>query len=68
MVFLAVGKYINPRRYRQIIETQSKEKLSVDEQPTTEDQRKYIKCSKNSLPKSQIRKHYCESQIMSSKA
>ena len=40
IVFLAIGKYINPTRYRQIIETESAEKLSVDEQATiTEDQK-----------------------------
>ena len=29
---LAIGKYINPTRYRQIIETESVEKLTLDEQ------------------------------------
>ena len=32
IVFLAIGKYINPTKYRQIIETESAEKPSVDEQ------------------------------------
>ena len=32
LVFQAIGKYINPTRYRQMIETESVEKLSVDEQ------------------------------------
>ncbi|MEO0688586.1 MAG: hypothetical protein AAFY76_26875, partial [Cyanobacteria bacterium J06649_11] len=32
LVFQAIGKYINPTRYRQIIETESIEKLSVEEQ------------------------------------
>ena len=32
VVFLAIGKYINPTRYRQIIETESAEKLTLDEQ------------------------------------
>ena len=40
VVFLAIGKYINPTRYRQIIETESAEKLSVDEQTyLSEDQK-----------------------------
>ena len=40
IVFLAIGKYINPTRYRQIIETESAEKLSVEEQADiTEDQK-----------------------------
>ena len=30
-VVLAIGKYINPARYRQIIETGSSEKLTLDE-------------------------------------
>ena len=32
VVFLAIGKYINPTRHRQIIETESAEKLTLDEQ------------------------------------
>ena len=32
VVFLAIRKYINPTRYRQIIETESAEKLTLDEQ------------------------------------
>jgi len=32
MVFQAIGKYINPTRYRQIIETESANLLSVEEQ------------------------------------
>ena len=40
VVFLAIGKYINPTRYRQIIETESAEKLTVDEQTyLSEDQK-----------------------------
>ena len=40
IVFLAIGKYINPTRYRQIIETESAEKLSIEEQAMiTEDQK-----------------------------
>ena len=34
LVFQAIGKYINPTRYRQIIETESAEKLSLEEQRT----------------------------------
>ena len=32
IVYQAIGKYINPTRYRQIIETESAERLSVEEQ------------------------------------
>ena len=32
MVYQAIGKYINPTRYRQIIETESAERLTVEEQ------------------------------------
>ena len=40
VVFLAIGKHINPTRYRQIIETESAEKLTVDEQTyLSEDQK-----------------------------
>jgi len=39
-VFQAIGKYINPTRYRQIIETESADKLTIDEQAAiTEDQK-----------------------------
>ena len=39
-VFLAIGKYIKPTRYRQIIETESAEKLTIDEQTClSEDQK-----------------------------
>ena len=39
-VFEAIGKYINPKRYRQIIETGSVQNLSPDEQKwVTEDQK-----------------------------
>ena len=40
IVFQAIGKYINPTRYRQIIETESAKKLSPAEQANvTEDQK-----------------------------
>ena len=40
IAFLAIGKYINPTRYRQIIETESAEKLTVQEQAfLSEDQK-----------------------------
>ena len=34
LVFQAIGKYINPTRYRQIVETTSAERLNTDEQAT----------------------------------
>ena len=41
VVFLAIGKYINPTRYRQIIETESAEKLTVDEQTCLSEDQKH---------------------------
>jgi len=40
MVYQAIGKYIHPTRYRQIVETESAEKLSTEEQTfLSEDQK-----------------------------
>ena len=41
LVFQAIGKYIHPTRYRQIIETESAEKLTVDEQNTLSEDQKH---------------------------
>ena len=41
VVFLAIGKYINPRRYRLIIETESAEKLTLDEQTCLSEDQKH---------------------------
>ena len=41
LVFQAIGKYINPTRYRQIIETESAEKLTLDEQHTLSQDQKH---------------------------
>ena len=41
VVFLAIGKYINPTRYRQIIETESAEKLILDEQRCLSEDQKH---------------------------
>lgn len=41
LVFQAIGKYINPTRYRQIIETESAERLSVDEQNALSEDQKH---------------------------
>ena len=47
VVFLAIGKYINPTRYRQIIETESAEKLTLDEQRClSEDQKHTLNVAK----------------------
>ena len=40
-VFQAIGKYINPTRYRQIIETESAEILSIDEQKILSEDQKH---------------------------
>ena len=40
LVFQAIGKYVHPTRYRQIVETESAEKLSIEEQSfLSEDQK-----------------------------
>ena len=41
VVFLAIRKYINPTRYRQIIETESAEKLTLDEQTCLSEDQKH---------------------------
>ena len=41
MTFLAIGKYINPTRYRQIIETESAEKLTIEEQQILSEDQKH---------------------------
>ena len=41
MVFQAIGKYINPTRYRQIVETESAEKLSLDDQNALSEDQKH---------------------------
>ena len=40
-IFLTIGKYINPTRYRQIIETESAEKLTLDEQTCRSEDQKH---------------------------
>ena len=37
VVFLAIGKYMYPTRYKQIIETESVEKITLDEQTCLRD-------------------------------
>ena len=41
VVFLAIEKYINPTRYRQVIETESAEKLAAGEQPCLSENQKH---------------------------
>ena len=41
VVFLAILKYINPTRHRQIIETESAEKLTLDEQTCLSEDQKH---------------------------
>ena len=41
LVFQAIGKYIHPTRYRQIIETESAEKLTVDDQNAPSEDQKH---------------------------
>ena len=41
LVYQAIGKYINPTRFRQIIETESAERLTVDEQQVISEDQKH---------------------------
>ena len=41
LVFQAIGKYINPTRYRQIIETESAENLTIDDQQALSEDHKH---------------------------
>ena len=41
VVFLAIGKYINPTGYRQIIETENAEKRTLDEQTCLSEDQKH---------------------------
>ena len=41
IIYQAIGKYINPTRYRQIIETESSEKLSIDDQHALSEDQKH---------------------------
>ena len=41
MVYQAIGKYIHPTRYRQVVETASAEKLSVEEQKRLSEDQKH---------------------------
>ena len=41
VIFLAIGKYINPTRYKQIIEAESAEKPTVDEQTCLSENQKH---------------------------
>ena len=41
LAFLAIGKYITPTRYRQIIETESAEKFTLDEQTCLSEDQKH---------------------------
>ena len=41
-VFLTIGKYINPARYRQTIETENTDKITVDEQSCHSEDQKYM--------------------------
>ena len=41
MVFQAIGKYVHPTRYRQIVETESAEKLTIEEQYSLSEDQKH---------------------------
>ena len=57
LVHQAIGKYINPTRYRQIIETESSERLTLEEQQyISEDQKHSSKVAKIFYKKKQSRK------------
>lgn len=57
LVHQAIGKYINPTRYRQIVETESSERLTREEQEfVSEDQKHSSKVAKIFYKKKQSRK------------
>ena len=64
VVFLAIGKYINPTRYRQIIETESAEKLTVDEQTYLSEDQKH----KSNVAKLRYQKLRSENIAMKAKS
>ena len=65
VVFLAIGKYINLTRYRQIIETESAEKLTVDEQTCLiEDQKHSSNIAKIHYQKLRSKKYCYEREIV----
>ena len=59
-VFLAIGKYINPTRYRQIIETESAQKLTLDEQTCLSEDQKHTP----NVAKIHYQKHKSENVAM----
>ena len=62
VVYEAVGKYINPTRYRQIVETESIEKLNTSEQANlSQDQ-------KNTSTVAKIHYQKCKSEDIAAKA
>ena len=57
IVHQAIGKYVNPTRYRQIIETESSERLTLEEQNVvSEDQKHSSRVAKIFYKKKQSRK------------
>ena len=57
LVKQAIGKYINPTRYRQIVETESSERLTLEEQKViSEDQKHSSRVAKIFYKKKQSRK------------
>jgi len=57
LVHQAIGKYINPTRYRQIVETESSERLNLQEQQyVSEDQKHSSKVAQVFYKKKHSRK------------
>ena len=65
LVFDAIGKFIHPTRYRQIVETQSLKLLTSKEQILPKTQ--FYRC-KSSLSKAKIARSCCQSSRVSTKA
>ena len=68
LVFDAIGKFIHPTHYRQIVETQSLNLLtSKEQQILSEDQKQFCHC-KSSLSKAMTVRSCCQSSRVSYKA
>ena len=69
LVFDAIGKFIHPTRYRQIVETQSLNLLTSKEQEIlSEDQKHSSAVAKSSISKAKIARSCCQSSRVSTKA
>ena len=57
LVYDAIGKYIHPTRYRQIVETESSAILDLDEQQWVSEDQKQLQGCKDPLPEKALKRH-----------